>query len=148
MRPRWARFISEYIKCGSGTAAAKAAGFRESSAARTAKTLLKNPMVMAEIDRLRKEIMAEGKYGLLRAMKEIEDAMEFARMTKNATALANLLQLRAKINGLIIDKMDHRISGNFQLNIEGIDQVRQVGEAVVVPQIASGVSSGGSGSNS
>lgn len=79
-------------------------------------------------------------YGVKEAMKEIEEACDFARFTKNATALANLLQLKAKINGLIIDKMDHRVSGNFQINIGGI-RPREVKE-VVLPQLSGGKSAG------
>lgn len=77
-------------------------------------------------------------YGVEECMKEITEACQFARDTKNATALANLLQLKAKINGLVIDKMDHRISGSFQINISGINPMRSVGPAEVVPQIAGG----------
>ena len=67
-------------------------------------------------------------YGLKEAMKEIDEAMEFAKFTKNATALANLLMLKAKINGLVIDKVDHRMSGSFQINISGINSSRAVQE--------------------
>ena len=80
-------------------------------------------------------------YGLKEAMKEIDEACEFAKFTKNATALANLLMLKAKINGLVIDKMDHRISGSFQINISGISSSRQVLPAAdVVTQITGGTS--------
>lgn len=81
-----------------------------------------------------KKILKE--YGVKECMKEIEEACEFAKFTKNATALANLLQLKAKINGLIIDKMDHRIAGSFQINISGINASREVGPQ----QIAGGQS--------
>lgn len=81
-------------------------------------------------------------YGLKECMKEIDEACEFAKFTKNATALANLLMLKAKINGLVIDKMDHRISGSFQINISGINSSRSVDpvleSAVIVPQISGG----------
>jgi hypothetical protein len=84
-------------------------------------------------------------YGLKEAMLEIDEACRFAMDTKNATALANLLQLKAKINGLIIDKMDHRISGSFQINISGINPSRPV-EALeatdIIPQIVGGTSNG------
>lgn len=78
-------------------------------------------------------------YGLKEAMKEIDEACEFAKFTKNATALANLLMLKAKINGLIIDKLDHRMSGSVAINISGINSSRQVLEATpALPQLSGG----------
>lgn len=146
MRPKWARFIAEYIACGNAAMAARAVGYAHRSSSVVGKRLLKKPEIMAEIDRLRKEIMTEGKFNINKAMKEAEEGIAFAVKTENANAYATLVIHRAKLHGLVIDKADHRISGNFQLNIEGIDQVRQVGEAIV-PTLITGGNKDGNGSN-
>jgi hypothetical protein len=134
LKPKWAKFVAEYIKSGNASQSAVAAGLNE----RQGKRLLRNPLVIAEIDRLRKEIMAEGKFGLQKAMQEAEDGIKFAVQTENANAYATLVIHRAKLHGLVIDKADHRISGSFQINISGINPSRPVAElgaSDVVPLI-------------
>ena len=97
-----------------------------------------NNRARAELNKAKKA------YGLEAAMSEIDEAMEFARFTRNATALANLLQLKAKINSLIIDKVDHRMSGSFQINISGINSSRAV---LPAPDVVQEIAGGQSGSN-
>jgi hypothetical protein len=147
MRPKWARFVAEYVACGNAKEAQVRAGFSKTSS--SGKDLLKKPEIIAEIDRLRKEIMNESKFNVAKAMKEAEDGIAFAVQTENANAYATLVIHRAKLHGLVIDKADHRISGNFQLTIEGIDQVRPVGEAIeaTVVQAITGGNNSGDGSN-
>lgn len=144
-RPKWARFIAEYMACGNAREAQVRAGYAHTSS--VGKNLLKKPEVIAEIDRLRKEISEQGKYNLERAMKEAEEGIEFAKKTENANAYATLVIHRAKLHGLVIDKADHRISGSFQINIEGIDPVRDVSQGAldvgkIVPQIVGGSGEG------
>lgn len=131
-------FVSEYLKrAGNGGAAALAAGYAPKNAVRIAQKLLKRPEIKAALDVARKKIEEEGIYGLKKAMAETEEAMEFARATKNANALASVLQLRAKMNGLVVEKMDHRMSGNLVMHFEGIDNSRAVGPALEQGVVAS-----------
>ena len=45
-------------------------------------------------------------YGLVEAMKEAEDAAAFARENKNSMALVKACELRAKLSGLLIDRVE------------------------------------------
>jgi phage terminase small subunit len=143
LNPQQERFVSEYLITSNGTRSAIAAGYSPKSAHSTSQDLLKHPAIKAAIAKGVEKIREKGIYGLEMAMKETEEGMEFARATKNATALASILQLRAKLNGLVIEKMDHRMSGSFQINIEGIGPARDVGPALnqgqVIEQIVGSV---------
>jgi hypothetical protein len=66
----------------------------------------KNPAVEKAIA----SIAAEGRkiavYGLVEAMQEANDAAAFARLNKNSMALVKATELRAKLSGLLIDRVE------------------------------------------
>ena len=114
------RFVMEYLKHGNGTKAAIDAGYAQASAKHTAYELLKNnDLIKAEVDKQRKDLQEKSGYNLEKAMKEAEDAMDFAKETKNANAYVKAAELRAKLNGLLIDRHDVRQLGHFEINISG-----------------------------
>jgi hypothetical protein len=45
-------------------------------------------------------------YGLVEAMKEAEDAAAFAKANKNSMALMKACELRAKLSGLLIERVE------------------------------------------
>lgn len=79
------------------------------------------PHVMAEIERRKKELAKKGDFDFDKAMNELNDASEFAKATDNATALARTIELKAKLSGLMIDRVDQRQVADFNLHISGID---------------------------
>ena len=79
------------------------------------------PHVMAEIDRRKKELAKKGDYNFDKAMSELHAASEFAKATDNATALARTIELKAKLSGLMIERVDQRQVADFNLHISGID---------------------------
>lgn len=127
LSPRFARFAAEWVKTGNATIAALACGYSPKSARQIGSKLLKDPLVRAEVDRLRAEVREQGKYNLEKAMKECEDAMAFAKRTDNATALVRAVELRSKLSGLLDLKIDVKATSGFQIVFAGIDEpVRNV----------------------
>ncbi len=135
LNPRQARFAAEYLKHGNGEAAAIAAGYTENNAAWTADNLLKNcPGVIELIAQSRKAVAVEGTYNLKTAMKECEDTMELAVKTENANAYAKAVELRSKLNGLLVEKHDVRQVG-FHVSVGGIDFNKRDGTEPIPDEI-------------
>lgn len=122
LNPRHARFAAEWVKTGNAQAAAVACGYSPKSARQIGTKILKDPLVRAEVDRIRAEVRESGKYNLEKAMKECEDAMAFAKRTDNATALVKAVELRSKLSGLMDLKIDLKTSGGFQIVFAGINE--------------------------
>jgi hypothetical protein len=72
-------------------------------------------------DKLRRE----ANFNAERAMSELDAAATFARETKNATALARVIELKAKLAGLL-DTKDKGPATAFQININGLDTPQPV----------------------
>jgi hypothetical protein len=127
MRKKWqrplsekqAKFVAELIATGSGSKAAIAAGYKNKSPRQAAANLKQLPQVQEALAEARKEVISRGIYNLEKAMQEAEAAIEFAERTRNANAYVKAVELRSKLNGLLVEKVDVRASG-FSLNIVGI----------------------------
>ena len=120
--PKKARFVKEYLITGEGAAACKRAGYKTNHPAQRAHLLLKNGKIAAAVDAGRLDIARNAQYDLKKAMEELDSAMEFARKSNNATALARCIELKSKLSGLLIDRTDLRQVGNFSVVISGIDR--------------------------
>jgi phage terminase small subunit len=86
--------------------AAKAAGYSDSYARVAAHRLGKKPAVVQAIDSIRTEGRGIAGYGLVEAMKEAEDAAAFAKIHKIPMANVKACELRAKLSGLLIDRVE------------------------------------------
>jgi phage terminase small subunit len=118
---RQQKFVSEYLKDENGTRAAKVAGYPENGAAQQAHRLLKKtPVVIDAIAQAKKDFSTKHEYTLDKAMKEAEAAIEFAIQTKNANAYVKAVELRTKLNGLLVEKHDVRQVG-FNIVIKGVN---------------------------
>jgi hypothetical protein len=108
-------FVAAYIAdpAANGSRAAIAAGYSRRHAADAAHRLLHTPLVKAAVDRARQELAERGSFDALTAMRRLDDAAQFSRETKNATALARCIELQCRLAGLLIDKA--------QIQVEHID---------------------------
>jgi hypothetical protein len=114
------RFVAAYLRHGVAKQAAIEAGYAERSARSQANRLLyHSPVVKAALAKEQKKLQEKTGYSAEEGMKEAGQAMEFAKETGNANAYVKAVELRAKLNGLLIDKHDIRAVGDFQINIEG-----------------------------
>lgn len=115
-----AKFIEEVLRTGNASKSALAAGYSSKSIdSRAYRLMHENPLVAKKLEEARKEVLKKMVYTLETAMKELDRAISFAYETKNANALAKMLEHRSKLHGLLIEKHDVRQSG-FVLDLTGI----------------------------
>jgi hypothetical protein len=81
------------------------------SVANKASVLAKNPAIVARLAEIRAPIIRDiqlntAGYGLIQAMKEAAEALEMARETRQSGAMVAAVQLRAKLNALLIDRKE------------------------------------------
>lgn len=93
----------------------------DNSARSVADGILARPHVQRVMEKLKAAVPDKIAYGIEQAMKELDAAALFARTTNNATALARVTELKARIAGLIVDKKDLRVAAGFRVEIEGIE---------------------------
>ena len=127
--PRHYLFIKEYLSGKNETTAAKLAGFSAKSKAGT--YLLKHPLIIAELEKATTEIRELTKFGAQKAMVELNECIEFAESTHNATARVKAVELKMKLSGLLVERIDQRQVGSFQINIGGIENPPSEKEVVV-----------------
>jgi hypothetical protein len=87
-------------------AAARAAGYSESFSRVAVHRLGKNPAVAAAIEAIRAEGRKMAVYDLAAAMREADEVCAFAKLHKNAMAYMKATELRAKLSGLLIDRVE------------------------------------------
>ena len=101
------RRYAENIARGLGSReAAKVAGYSESFSKVAAHRLQKYPAVAKTIAEIRRAGMKAAVYDLTTAMKEAEEVCTFAKLHKNAMAYMKGTELRAKLSGLLIDRVE------------------------------------------
>lgn len=116
---------------GNAIEAADRAGYSGKVAAQR---LLNTPIVKKEVAARRESVSKKIEYTAETAMEELKEAMQFAKDTRNATAMVKAIETRAKVMGLLIEKNDVRLLGQFSINISGIDtpiNMSQIAQAVV-----------------
>lgn len=132
--PRQWKFINGVCAGKTQKAAAIEAGYPAGRAQKTGNRLMHNPKIRAEIAKTREKIREVTLYDAQAAVTELDDAIKFARESDNATAVMRGIELKAKLHGLLVDKVDQRISGGgFSINISGIGAPKEKvieGEAV------------------
>jgi phage terminase small subunit len=125
LTPRKLKFIGEYLAGKNGQQAAVAAGYSAGNARHRAYELMRDPLVEVAIKDAQEELRKQANFNAEKAMSELNDAMTFARETKNATALARCIELRAKLAGLL-DTKDKGSTQAFQININGLEDAPAV----------------------
>lgn len=99
-------FIAELQKGANGADAAKAAGYSPHAAKFQAYRLLQNELVRAELDKVRQNLAAATEYNGERCMAELDSAIAFAKEHKQANAVVKAVELRARLAGLLREKVD------------------------------------------
>ena len=100
------RYVENLSRGMASRAAALAAGYAHSYAMVAAHRLGKKPAVVEALAAVRKEGMKMAAYGLVEAMREADEAAQFARQHKNPMAVVKAAELRAKLSGLLIDRVE------------------------------------------
>lgn len=117
LSPKQADFVAAYLKSGNAIQAARETGYSPTYAG----SLILVPAVATAIDAARKAVATRAEYNLETAMGELAEGIAFAKTTENATAYVRAVELRAKLAGLMIERIDQRQVGGFTIRISGVD---------------------------
>lgn len=129
LKPKEAKFAAEYLKDGDAQRAALAVDPTYKDPGTSGSKMLQKPAVREVVKAAHQEIAKKGVHNLEIAMQEAKDAMDFAKETANANAFIKAVEHRAKLNGLLVEKIDVRAQG-FILNIVGLAPPEQVADAI------------------
>ena len=86
--------------------AAKQAGFSPSFARAAKHRLSKLPAVAAVIEGIQKKGREMAAYGLAEALVQAQESIDFARLHKNPMAAVKGCELKAKLSGLLIERIE------------------------------------------
>lgn len=147
-------FIAAYQTGISATQAVIQAGYSKHSARHIAHTLMHdNKLVRAELDKVSNTLAEAAGYNGERCMAELDKAIAFAVETKQPNAYVKAIELRARLAGLLRDKVDvtvERIDINGALSAARarIDKLRLPCDSadVIDGEVVAAPGSAGSGS--
>ena len=117
LKPRYAKFVAAFLSHGNATQAAIEVGYAPLHATSRAYKLMQRPDVKAAISVARKQAQENAVYNLEKAMAECDRTIAFSEKTDNANAMAKAVELKSKLNGLLVERIDHRISSGFVINM-------------------------------
>lgn len=106
LTPKQEAYVANLSKGMTSRAAAQAAGFSKSYSMVAAHRLKRKPAVREALAAVRKEGLTIAAYGLAEAMREANEAAQFARLHKNPMAVVKAAELRAKLSGLLIERVE------------------------------------------
>jgi phage terminase small subunit len=107
LTPKQRRFIAAYQTGVSATQAAIDAGYSPKSAKHAAHALLHdNKAVKGELQRIGDKLAKAAEYSGQKCMAELDEALQFARDTKQANAFVKAVELRARLANLLREKVD------------------------------------------
>jgi hypothetical protein len=95
--------IENVLSGKSRTEALRSAGYSPSYSTRRAGWFFSRSEVKAALATGWKEIRVQTSFTVEKAMQECEEAMAFAKANKNAMAYAKIIELRARLSGLLQD---------------------------------------------
>ena len=99
---RFVQFVAKGIPLKD---AARQAGYSEAYSRKT-RHLMKHPGIARELAFIQRETRIALAYDVQAAMREASQAIEFAKQHKNANAYVKGVELRAKLSGLLIDRVE------------------------------------------
>lgn len=120
-------------------------GYSEQGAAQSANRLLRDADVSRRIAELRsavsERVIEKTAYGLAEAMREAEDARAFAMTLDNPNAVIAAIALKAKLNGLLIDRKEIRTGPLESTTDDELDSI--IRRSATEAQISFGVAGEG-----
>jgi phage terminase small subunit len=124
-------FVKAFATGASAAESARQAGYSEGYARRSAYDLLRRPSIAAEIEKIREQIRQESKIDAAAMLKKLETALEQATTAKQFSAVARILEIQAKLCGLLIERqhlMHETVSITDALEAARSRVLRVVGE--------------------
>lgn len=101
---------------------------KRSVAGATASRLLSaDPLVKDALAVIKADMAQRAEYDFNKFMGEMNEAMQFAKDTKNATALVRAIELKGKASGHIVERVDQRnVNAGFSIQIAGVEPPKVV----------------------
>lgn len=98
------RYAANIVRGMDSRQAAESAGYSESYAKVIGHRLKQHPAVKQAIQTAHAELREKAMYDVEQAVQEIDKAVVFGYTQKNPMSVAKLLELKAKLYGLLIDR--------------------------------------------
>lgn len=122
--PREAQFVKNILSGVQPGEAYARAGYQNKNPSTGAKIMqCQNPRVIQALKFGRRELAMTTGYTALAAVKELNETIDFAKQTENATAMARAVELKMKLMGLLVERHEVK-QANFNISIGGIDDPR------------------------
>jgi phage terminase small subunit len=102
-------------------AAYDAENMKPSTIQNKAHVVMKNGDVRARVDALRQPVIEKMQYGLQEAMAEAAEAYRVSMAKDNGSAMVSAVALRAKLNGLLVDRQAITVSDVSKLDDAALD---------------------------
>lgn len=77
------------------------------------------------------EVQRDARYTVVEAIAEVDEKIKSAHARGADSAIASMLQLKAKLAGLLVDRHEVQSAG-FQIVVSGVDPSRMSGQARVI----------------
>jgi hypothetical protein len=103
---RWRRILQRVARGEDWPSAAKLEGYSHSYARVISTRMMRNSAAAAVLEEIRQKGREMAAFGLVEAMREADDAATFAREKGNSMALVKAVELRSKLSGLLIDRVE------------------------------------------
>ena len=117
------KFVEIFAPGGiTATEAMRRAGYSAATAAAKSTAILANPLVAAELARIRAAIDERTVYTAETAFNEAGEAYDMARKAGKPGDMVKAVALRAQIRGLLIEKHEHKVE-QVQINV-ALDEAR------------------------
>lgn len=89
----------------------------------TASRLLREDEAVKDaVAAIKADMAKRAEYDFDKFIMEMNEAMEFAKLTKNATALVRAIELKGKASGHIVERVDQRnVNAGFSIQIAGVE---------------------------
>lgn len=121
LTPRKVRF-AELVASGRSQAdAAREAGYSLKAPRGAGYKLMQDPRVAALVRQLQAELRQRSEITADQMIREFDEAADFAKKTENATALVRAREMKAKLAGLMVERVDARVA-SFAVMIGGIER--------------------------
>ena len=118
LKPRYEQFCRHYLGKASGYEAAVGAGYSRKSAYVTGCRLLARPEIIARIQELRRQITLRESLNVPALLMKLETAYAQAVAAKNPLAIVRVIELQAKIAGLVGAKREGGLANDDEIERE------------------------------
>lgn len=103
---------------------------KRTTAGSTASRMLREDEAVKDaVAAIKADMAKRAEYDFDKFIDEMNDAMDFAKKTSNATALVRAIELKGKASGHIVERVDSRVqTAGFSLVVAGVAPPRPISE--------------------